>query len=155
MRSRKFAALITFFVTFGFSAAFASMFASGAADIETFLLQDISNGQIRDERLSNLLSESTSRSYDAKPTEIVAEYVHRSSGLDDGDMPQDFRAAWREHMRAWQNYSTFLQAAKFKNFDSEIFYLRDEKLRSDINFTWYKVLFVARKYGAEVPDEAR
>ena len=158
MRSKHIAALIAFFLTFGFSAAFASLFIDrSAADIQAFLLQDIRYGEERNySRYHHSAEKQPSSCWrSSKRVDPVAEYVNRSSSMDDSEFPQDFQSAWREHMQAWRDYSNFLQAKKSGNLDYEDFHLSEDRYISEINFTWYKVLSVADKYGAKVPAYAR
>jgi hypothetical protein len=88
----------------------------------------------------------------AEYSEAVSDYVNKSSRMDDSELPQDLRVAWREHMRAWLGYRDLLK--EFNNYSQRDFEDRDfvrfhAERDSEITRTWYKVLRIAgENYGA-------
>ncbi len=87
---------------------------------------------------------------------VVSAYSAHSAALDIEGLPDDFQNAWLKHMNAWHAYSDFLR-------DSEMRDAGDRRDRSDlrrlwkrnienINDTWYRVVRIAGKYGAELPE---
>lgn len=121
-----------------------------------FLERDIRNGTQRMSRLSQpewTYTPPFSRSGLNEYSVAVTDYINRSNNMDDSELPQDLRVAWREHMQAWINYRNFLSdyqnnywARDFEETNVEI--LHDEKT-AEISRTWYKVLRIAGdNYGA-------
>lgn len=146
MKTKQITALLAFGVTFALSVTIAS-FSNGqiqtseAEKISQFIAQDVSNGRIR-------------RKYEGDPT-ATANYVGKSAKLDDSELPADFRAAWRAHLRAWRNQSYFLRNYKYSDADNDAVNLRINHQNSDeISATWWAVLRMARKHDADIPLEA-
>jgi hypothetical protein len=165
MRSKHIAALITFFVTFAFSAFIALLFAApkipyvppvqnyefktynngcrkNTGDkIKLFLLRDKQNGVEKNEAENTLAAKSIA----------VAKYADESGSMDASSLPSDFQAAWREHMRAWRNYADVLQERRDKLVDADEYRLRSNEYLDDISSTWEEVLRIGREYGADLP----
>ena len=83
-------------------------------------------------------------------TEFVSDYVNKSENMDDAGLPSDFQRSWREHMKAWRNYSNFLNKraiSSHKMSDAE-FNEYEFEFNLEINRTWYKTLRIGRSYGA-------
>lgn len=171
MRSRSLISAVAFITAFAFSAAFAGLFIDKnayqtktncfhykiqtAAAITNFVQQDIRNGQKRESKLYGSLNEGfypfTSWSI-AEYAETVESYADDSGSMSYSHLPPDFQIKWREHMRAWRDYSNFLNRMKkhpHKLERERVHHLRYEYSR-EINKTWYEVLRVGRTYGAEV-----
>ncbi len=173
MRSKNIISTVAFVSAFVFSAAFASLFinesqpasfesyaisnvrtASCSADDKTctditaLLIQDIRNGDRRNSRYDYSFDDEDAN-VSVRRAESVVLYSAASRDMEDSHLPSDFRAAWRDHMKAWRVYSEFLTKVsqtkieddKFENLESEYVY--------DINKTWAKVLKIGRGYGAE------
>ena len=168
-------ALIAFAATFGTSTALTRLFVEKRQplftvsrtnqDVQTqqrilaLLRQDIQNGEDRLDKCSQVaefweLSASDRLKIYSK---AVGEYSNESASIDDTNLPSDFQRAWRQHMKAWHDYSIYLEqlkksAASQKMTDDEI----DEQLndRDDrINQTWYRALVVASRYDADPYDD--
>jgi hypothetical protein len=125
--------------------------------VTSLLQQDIAFGHKRDAQAYSLYrrnDSSTSIYTSTEYAEIVTEYVRNSESLDDTTLPQDFRFAWRNHMKAWHEHATFLNQAEESFFNEdinrseffEVFWMQDQ----EITDTWRKVEVVGRKYGANV-----
>lgn len=128
-----------------------------ALEIESFLLKDIRNGKIRDQKLrSQTYSEmkSDSENYSTFYASVMTDYWKSSSRLEADNFPRDFQIAWQKHMQAWEDYTDFL--AETKSFQDrnvmsvEEFKAADGRYNDEINRTWYKVLRIGRSYGADV-----
>ena len=123
-----------------------------AVKIESFLQRDANNGNARDVEYYRLDAIDSS-TIDGQ-ARIVAEYYDASSSLNAEEFPNDFQRAWREHMRAWENYADFLNdqkdAAVDRDFNESDFVKADDRLGREINRTWYRVLRLADRYGADV-----
>ena len=167
-------ALIAFAVTFGTSTALTGLFvekrqplitiAGTNHDVQTqqrilaLLRQDISNGEDRIDNYSQVAEFWEMSSPDRLNiySKAVSEYSNQSGSIDDTNLPRDFQRAWRQHMKAWHDYSIYLEqlkksAASQKMTDDEI----DERLndRDDlINRTWYRALAIASRYDANPYD---
>ena len=106
-----------------------------ATEIETFLLRDIRNGEMRE----------VDR-YNENQANAVMDYWKASSSMDASGFPQDFQNAWRVHMNAWGNYAEYLQT---KNRSSNGYSCGLEKrYNAEINRTWEEVLRIGRNYGS-------
>lgn len=161
MRSKNILSIVAFVAAFGLSAAFASLFISQntatAEAITAFILQDYANGDTRDEKIYDLRvnnpSDVNSVAF-ADYAEAMEGYVDDSSSMDANDLPRDFQAAWREHMKAWRDYSNFLnQSADISGRTAcslRKFKTKDNLLNREISRTWYEVLRIGRSYGADV-----
>lgn len=170
MRIKSILSLIAFAAAFAFSVALAALTTDGssnAAQPQTFKLQtdeavrwkitrflerDIENGHRRDRSVYGFEDYSMSSPNIFKRAEAVKDYSDESGAMDFDRMPQDFQLAWLKHMRAWHNYSDFLQKARTEKMRySEIRRMEDQYNR-EINSTWYQVLSVGRSYGATIVD---
>jgi hypothetical protein len=169
MRSKN----ILSIVAFGLSAAFASLFISpnnygasysragqntaAAEAITALITQDYANGYTRDEKIYDLRvsnpSDVNSVAF-ADFAEAMQGYADDSGSMDANDLPSDFQAAWREHMKAWREYSNFLnQSADISGRTAcslRKFKTNDKLHNREINRTWYEVLRIGRSYGADV-----
>jgi hypothetical protein len=125
--------------------------------VTSLLEQDIAFGHERDTQVRSLYlrnDSSTSIYTSTEYAEIVTEYVRYSESLDDTTLPQDFRFAWRDHMRAWREHANFLNQAEGSFFSEDInrseFFKLFWRQDQEITDTWRKVKVVGRKYGANV-----
>jgi hypothetical protein len=167
MRSKTIISILAFAAAFGFSAYFASFFLPETVKSENFyyddyapvrthagilnlLRQDDINGNERrfDYEDSDDQAEDVSfKNYITSEAKLVNSYVDKSSSLNASDLPCDFRSAWRVHMKAWRDYSDFMnKSAKTKNVDADEFREKEVELIDDINSTWGKVLDVSETY---------
>jgi len=153
-----------FILTFGFSVSLVGLLfgyasiatsASGSKQaISDFLRKDVGNGISRDRQYLRAISElrrlmvaedgSLIRSYNR----IVSEYVRTSSSMDDSVLPSDLQFAWREHMEAWQEHSDYLDAV-CRGAESDGFKATYRENQREITETWYQVLRIAERYGAD------
>ena len=183
MRSKTILSVVAFIAAFGISAAFAKMFvtetqteyvftpvynsqptscflrknAAAADKIASLIASDYLNG-----------NESGKAAYDYQATEVIwsdkasfssyanaiEQYADMSGSLRANDLPSDFQIEWREHMKAWSDYSDFLNRMK-KSANSTA--LTGEELQQleafhsrEIKRTWKEVLQSGRSYGANV-----
>jgi hypothetical protein len=148
MNMKHITALVTFALTFAVSVTIAGFFQvkvskSTAQKITQVLAQDIANGNVRTAKRCR------------KPANELAvrtqNYVDASQSIDTEGLPGDFQAAWTRHMQAWRNHSDFLNSVE--SFDSDT-QETDEYNIKEINRTWWEVLRIARKHGAEIPADA-
>ena len=173
MRSKNILSIVAFVAAFGLSTAFASLFISQntyssgylraeqntatAEAITAFILEDYANGYTRDERIHDLRvsnpSDVNSVAF-ADYAEAIEGYVDDSSNMNADDLPLDFVMAWRKHIKAWRDYSNFLnQSADISGRTAcslRKFKTNDRMLNSEINRTWYEVLRIGRGYGSDV-----
>ena len=173
MRSKNIISTIAFITAFVFSAAFASLFINESqtnfptyenrnvdtsdcryndktcTDISALLIQDIRNGDQRRSRYDYSLGDNGNIS--ARRAETVADYSNASSSMEDSHLPSDFRSAWREHMKAWRDYSEFLTDVSRNKIENDEFERLEIQYIYDINTTWATVLKIGRSYGAESP----
>lgn len=128
-----------------------------AVKIENFIRTDVRNGSIRDQKLrSQTYSEmkSDDENYSLFYADAMKDYWNASSKLNAREFPRDFQIAWKNHMQAWQDYNEFLSETN-ENQDRNVmsyeeFRAADNRYNDEIDRTWYKVLRIARTYGAEV-----
>jgi hypothetical protein len=174
MRSKDIISIIAFISAFAFSAAFASIFIDESlttsfktfekrdvrssdcraddktcTDILALLVQDIRNGEQRRSRFDYSLDDEANVS--ASRAASVEDYADASGNMEDAHLPADFRAAWREHMKAWSDYSDFLNKVSRKKISDSEFEQKEDKYIYDINRTWATVLSIGRSYGADSP----
>ncbi|MDQ4122481.1 MAG: hypothetical protein M3209_13675 [Acidobacteriota bacterium] len=170
MTTKILTAALAFFTTFGFSSLL-MQFALDKPQTRTgtrwiynkpinkqvlrFLESDIRNGQERMGRLSHPewhYMPPFSRPSIAEYSEAVESYINKSGSMDDSELPHDFQIAWREHMKAWRDYSAFLQSLEdFSIEESDRRAIRKLHKEKDaqITATWFEVLKIAGKnYGA-------
>lgn len=127
-----------------------------AVKIETIVKQDISNGGERDRKIYQI-GEGYRPSYSSPSfpeyVEAVSEYVDSSENLSHENTPRDFQTAWLKHMKAWRDYSNFLDKMASSSARSQFSGTEIRELEAgysaDINSTWYEVLRVGKSYGAE------
>ncbi|MGI9055554.1 MAG: hypothetical protein ACR2F2_07100 [Pyrinomonadaceae bacterium] len=173
MRSKDIISTIAFISAFAISAAFASFFIDESqtnfgtfekrndrssncrsadktcADISALLIQDIRNGDQRRNRYDYSLGDEGNIS--VRRAETVADYSDASMSMEDAHLPSDFRTAWRAHMKAWRDYSEFLNDSSRKKIEDEEFDRLEIRYIYDINKTWATVLKIGRGYGADSP----
>ena len=86
--------------------------------------------------------------------DAVEQYVDESSSMKASDLPNDFQIEWREHMKAWRDYSDFLNRMKKSSnrdaFSAEELENTDDFHSREITRTWNLVLQTGRTYGADV-----
>ncbi len=153
MRSKHIVALITFFACFAFSSFVVGQLFEKTFDKEILVLlqQDKENYEERNTNEFNLsLMDKSFPSLSAK-SEIVSEYAEKSNRINGSGLPQDFQIAWHKHMKAWANYSDFLQKSERAGLDTKDIKRMEIQYGRDINSTWYVVLRVGASYGAEFP----
>ena len=176
MKAKTILSIAAFFTAFAVSATLVSLFfpvnttsdkatscftnyskSTTANAISAFVNQDVRNGNERD-RTIRRLGINVNASFEdpsfADYAEIVESYVNASNGMDAGELPLNFRYAWRKHMKAWRDYSAFLNevenSARWQNSDSEQFRQMESVHVREIEVTWHKVLRIARYHGADV-----
>ncbi len=169
MRIKTILSTTAFIIAFGFSTAFASLFISentfnltsflkyksstpSAAPISALIREDVRNGRRLDRMFYG--SDENPRFPSAEFVAAVKEYVDDSSRIKACHLPLDFQTKWREHMKAWREYSEFLDrtsnSSNRDNLSSEAFENFEELHSRDINHTWREVLQTGTEYGADV-----
>jgi hypothetical protein len=150
MKTKSILHLVTFVLTFAVSVTVAGAFkslqgASTAEKITQVLTEDIANGTTRRKKCRNTNIYLAVRTND---------YVSASEKLDTTGLPNDFRAAWQNHMRAWRNHSDYLNENKYSSgFDADYDEVSARQI-SEINRTWWEVLRIAKTNGATIPAGA-
>lgn len=160
-------AIIAFVATFGTSSALTKFFVGTNAPLSffktavdaqtqqkmlTLIRQDIKNGEGRFDQLieTNYRGESCPTARLATYSKAVAEYQTKSASMDDADLPADFQAAWRQHMKAWLDHAVLVEKLKVsvENGETSIEEVYEEldNQPNEINRTWYKTLRIADKY---------
>ncbi len=115
-----------------------------------FILQDESNGN---NRIVNSLDWDDPATF-ADYAESVEEYVDVSSSMNANAFPSDFQLAWRKHMKAWRDYSNYLNETAtsmvYSNVSRGDFIQSDKFHSGEINRSYKEVLRIADNYGADV-----
>jgi hypothetical protein len=171
MRSKAVFSIIAFLAAFGISVAVTPRASKSnvapyvkrscaqtesARKITNLLSQDIENGRLRDEQIDSFGRDDISRRAYLVNFEIaIDQYADASASIDDSDLPRDFKMAWREHMRAWEKHSDFLEtiSSSPKVPDGNFSRVYSEQTK-EISETWFEVLRIARKYDAYIPAGA-
>ncbi len=161
MKAKNILSIAAFFTAFAVSAALASLFLpanttnyratscftnhSKSADaISELIRQDVSNGNQRDRKIY--------RDKENIPL-VIEDYVNASNSLNASELPRDFQIAWRKHMKAWHDYSNFLnniESSRYEDSGVESFAGLEAGYMVEIDETWYEVLRVARNHGSHV-----
>ena len=184
MRSRTILSVIAFVAAFGLSAAFASLFitktqttsdyipvngynstscfkyknnSATANKISALIRQDKRNGRESDQAYyrygADIFSSSDSSAFSGYAG-AVEQYVDESSSMKASDLPGDFQTEWREHMKAWREYSEFLNRMKKSSNRAALSSQELKEIDSfhgrEIERTWNEVLQTAVMYGANV-----
>ncbi len=161
--------IVAFTLTFGFSVVLVGLlfgfpqtsfddlqtsqsrnFDQSAYDIFRLISQDELNGTMRDSSVIKMDLSKQDKTAIAKYSKQVDRYLIKSTSIDDSNLPSDFRAAWHEHMNAWENYSEFLNE-RFESttmISNEEFNKSEKKFDEEISRTWFETLRIARTYGA-------
>jgi hypothetical protein len=123
-------------------------------NVVQLLRQDVRNGDVRRYEINEIfkVAENTTDFSVELYAEYVQEYVDKSQSMDDYDLPADFQNAWRKHMKAWRDYSDFLNKLKKS---SELpsyseFIEMDRNYSMEINRTWYNTLRIGKRYDANL-----
>ena len=119
--------------------------------IERLLQQDISNGRERLWRANDSHHPSAKTPFE-RYAEAVEHYADDSGSMRYSHLPRDFQIRWNEHMRAWRDYSNYLNSSRNSSSEDRKYYQDRNEYLVDINSTWYSVLRVGRKYCAEVTE---
>ncbi len=167
MRSKTILSIAAFTIAFGFSTVLASLFISGntysqtnylkyrsstpsAAAISALIREDIRNGR----RLDGMFYRYENLHLSAEFAVAVEQYVDESSSIKASHLPIDFQTAWREHMRAWREYSEFLNrtnnSSNLDDLSSEVLENFEKLHNRDINHTWREVLQIGIEYDADI-----
>lgn len=147
---------------FGFPQTQTSHFHNNSAvkhKIATLLRRDDRNGDYRNHKIRNIqgyyqMSEAELYNNDIYHRTVV-NYVTKSSSLNDSNVPEDFKYAWREHMQAWQNQAKFLTQInnKTNSIVDETEYHQYSDNSKEINSTWMQVLRIAERYDVDIPAD--
>lgn len=184
MRSKTILSTAAFIVAFAASAAFASLFITKTQIVSDYVpvisykstscFKDRNNARTAD-KISALIREDKNNGRqsgrgayrvgeDERPpftdarfasyAEAVVWYVDDSSRMKVSDLPGNFESEWREHMKAWREYSDFLNRMKDSSnrkgwSDAELKEVDDFHSR-EVDRTWQTVLESGRSYGANV-----
>jgi len=184
MRSKTILSAVAFTLAFTFSAAFASLFitetqtasdfipVSGSKSTSCFknrsksaiadkiallIEEDRGNGRERSNETYRIGEDVrppfTSSGFSAYAA-AVERYVDESSNMRTNDLPNDFQIEWREHMKAWRDYSDFLNRMKKSSnrraLSEEELENTDDFHSREITLTWHAVLQTGAEYGADV-----
>lgn len=174
MRSKTILSIVAFLAAFGISVALTprqpkstvAPYVKNCSDnsptrqaITRLLEQDIENGRVRDRKIDSSRESgiSTQESRFRNFTLAVNNYADDSASIDYSDLPNDFKTAWRQHMKAWRIQADYLQEIGYtapktrgKGFSRDEFRIQDK----EISDTWQEVLRIARKYDANIPAGA-
>jgi len=128
---------------------------ANAASINHILQTDDANGWTR-------YAKTSSVSFDNKPpfakdssfdvfADATARYAEQSGKIEIAGLSPEFTSAWRTHMKAWRDYSDFLEAMKISSVRLELgadALLKFEREYDDeISRSWREVLRVADQSG--------
>ncbi len=184
MRSKTILSTVAFIAAFAASAAFASLFVTKTQTVSDYVLVGgykstscfkYKNNSAAADKITALIRqdhingrESSRGSYSASGDErppfssslfpgyarSVERYADDSSGMKTGDLPGDFQNEWRAHMKAWREYSEFLNRIKDSSnrkgwSDAELEEVDDFHSR-EIERTWQAVLHTGASHGANV-----
>jgi hypothetical protein len=123
--------------------------------IKRLLKRDVRNGELRNRQVDKLYTNNgdfSSLYSNAEYRQSINDYYVKSSSMNDSNLPDDFKYAWREHMKAWKNQASYLnslQDGSFSNGDeSPVENYTDNT--NEINRTWFQVLRIAERYGVEI-----
>lgn len=174
MRSKTIISAIAFITAFGISLALTPRTATQTAaplyqpkkcaetgqNITKLLEQDIQNGRIRDRKMYRVREQGDfpgTAAYHLNYAAAIAAYSNASKSIDTSKLPNEFLKAWNDHMDVWEGYADFLK----QNIDSDgklsrerSFYRAAAMYDREISETWYAVLRIAGKHGAEIPAGA-
>jgi hypothetical protein len=175
MRSKTVLSIIAFVAAFGISVLLAPRPAVSSVNALSYqtkrcaetsyrmtglLEKDIANGNVRDRKMADARSQGASYGspiYNLNYAAAMASYSKASKSIETAGLPSDFRAAWDEHMDAWEAYAEFLK----ESIDSDgkitrerSFYRNAALYDREISRTWYKVLLIASENGAKIPAGA-
>lgn len=123
--------------------------------ISRLLSRDVSNGDAREKAYYEFYEGDTESLYkNDEYRQAVNEYYISSSSLNDSAIPEDFRYAWREHMKAWKDQAEYLNSIQNDSYG------KNDKTTAEnytdntveINRTWFQVLRIASRYGVEIPS---
>lgn len=130
---------------------------STAVAIADLIANDHANGDARSDANYDI-----DESYPPSPTTAgfkiyannVEKYVNASSSMSTSNLPPDFKTAWREHMKAWRDYSNFLnktvKSSDKRFLDRDGFEEAETPYNHEISRTWAEVLEIGNSYGADV-----
>lgn len=116
--------------------------------IERLINQDIRNGERRDSMIRRFERKSSEKMTISEYSVFVKRYVDKSERLNDSGLPAEFQESWREHMKAWRDYSNFLNKQKYGSFSNVEFNDYDIEFNNEINRTWYNTLRIGESHGA-------
>jgi hypothetical protein len=178
MRSKTILSTAAFIVAFAASAAFANLFVTKTETAPDYIpvssykstscFRDRNNSTVAN-KISALIRTDKNNGYESRGedfrppftssafsdyAEAVERYVDASSSMKTSDLPGDFETEWREHMKAWRDYSDFLNRMKIASnragwSEAELEEV-DDFHSSEINRTWQLVLQIGASHGADV-----
>ena len=175
MRSKQILSIFAFITAFVLSSAFAWLFIDKSQTsnsfttfsvrnagcrqdtetkraIETLLRHDDRYGRERFSTVKNL-NQFPSEARFEKFAETVEQYADESGSLRYSHLPRDFQIRWNEHMRAWRDYSNYLNRVKNPSPGAvENFYHQEKAYGVDIDLSYYDALSVARNYCVDVSE---
>ena len=178
MRSKKILSIVAFVAAFGLSTAFAGLFivkttnASNASykpvsyckfkhnstseAISSLIVSNYANAKVRDSKIYDI-GESYPPSHNsvefADYAQNIEEYVNASSSLRTDGLPRDFRQAWQKHIKAWRDYSNFMNktadVSTKNSFTPEEIEKAEAQFNQQIDQTYDAVLEIGGNYGAD------
>lgn len=123
--------------------------------IDRLIKRDVRNGDLRDMKVRKLYKSEgyASPIYKAEYRKVITDYYIKSSSINDSNLPEDFKYAWREHMNAWKKQTQYLNSLTIDDSYSEdvdVAVKRYSDNTNEINSTWYQVLRIAERYGVNI-----
>lgn len=128
-----------------------------ANKISALIRQDKRNERDSDrefyENGADIFSSSNSSAFSGY-ADAVKQYVDQSSRMKASDLPSDFQADWHAHMKAWRDYSNFLNRMKKSSNRAAVSREEIKEIETfhnrEIERTWDKVLQTGVMHGANV-----
>lgn len=175
MTSKQILSIFAFITAFVLSSAFAWLFIDKSQTNSSFITFELRNAGCRQDAetkraIEKILREddrygrerfSTVKNLNQFPAQTrferfagaVEQYADDAGNLRYSHLPRDFQIRWNEHMRAWRDYSNYLN--RVKNSPSglnEDFYDQRKEYGADIDLSYYDALRVAKKYCVDVSE---
>ncbi|MCW5958827.1 MAG: hypothetical protein KIS76_01620 [Pyrinomonadaceae bacterium] len=123
-----------------------------AVRIERLLERDRRNAIVRDMRILRLERSLDRTATPADYAGIIDLYATDIERIDSKRVPHEFRSSWKAHVKAWREYSLFLNSVN-ASYDFESVYSREnDRLSGEIERTWYETLKVGRLHGSKFVD---
>ena len=116
--------------------------------IKSLLRRDVRNGNMREQAFTGREGH-ISRYNSPEYGKAVNDYYIKSSSMNDSMLPDDFKYAWREHMKAWKNQAEYSNSLKDEHYQENDSVRKYSDNTGEVNRTWYQVLRIAERYGVQ------